>query len=439
MTTTAFGQAPAETEELHAEFEAGLEVARAGVGQQHPFFVDGDARGGASSRPEWSPIDRDLVIGDFAQAMADDVDDAVAAAKAFATAWGRTDWRERVGIVRRAADIMEARRGELAAVSVLETAKSRLEAFGEVDELIGLLRLNCEQVEENEGFRYRLPGDGAGSFMEVLRPYGVWGLISPFNFPLALAANPVSAALLAGNCLVFKPAHQGVLTGLMIYEIFREAGIPAEAFHVLPGPGAVVGARIASHPDIGGITFTGSYDVGIGIYRQREGAPRPTICELGGKNPSVVSDKADLEKAAEGIMHGAFGFGGQKCASNSRSYIHRSVYGEFVDLLRAKAEEIVIGDPIDRNVYLGPLINDAAGDRYVSAVAEARAVGTVVTGGERLTGGIHDRGNYVQPTIVEVPSDSWIWKRELFTPLSPSSLSTTSATRSRRPTTRSSD
>ena len=154
----------------------------------------------------------------------------------------------------------------------------------------------------------------------------------------------------------------------------------------------------------------------MGIYRQREGAPRPTICELGGKNPSVVTDKADLEKAAEGIMHGAFGFGGQKCASNSRSYIHRSVYGEFVDLLRARAEEIVIGDPIDRSVYLGPLINDAAGERYVSAVAEARAVGTVVTGGERLTGGIHDRGNYVQPTIVEVPSDSWIWKRELFTP-----------------------
>jgi 1-pyrroline-5-carboxylate dehydrogenase len=416
VTTTTFGQAPAETEELHHDFEAGLETARSGLGGQHPFFVAGKPREGASSRQEWSPIDSDLVIGSFAQATEGDVDEAVATAKEFAPAWGMTDWRDRVGMVRRAADIMEARRAELAAVSVLETAKNRVEAFGEVDELIGLLRLNCEQVEENEGFRYRLPGDGAGSFMDVLRPYGVWGLISPFNFPLALAANPVSAALLAGNCLVFKPAHQGVLTGLMIYDIFRESGIPGEAFHVLPGPGAVVGARIASHPDVAGITFTGSYDVGMGIYRQREGAPRPTICELGGKNPSVVTDKADLEKAAEGVMHGAFGFGGQKCASNSRSYIQRSVYGEFVELLRAKAEQIVIGDPIDKGVYLGPLINDAAGDRYVSAVAEARAAGRVLTGGEKLTGGIHDRGNYVEPTIVEVPEDSWIWKRELFTP-----------------------
>lgn len=413
---TSFGQAPAETEELHAAFEAGLETVRAGLGQKHPFFIDGIPRDGASVRQEWSPIDRDLVIGDFAQATSADVDDAVAAAKRSARDWASTDWQERVGIVRRASDIMEARRGELAAVSVLETAKNRLEAFGEVDETIGLLRLNCAQAEENEGFRYRLPGDGAGSFMDVMRPYGVWGLISPFNFPLALAANPVSAALIAGNCVVFKPSHQGVLTGLRVYEIFREAGIPAQALHVVPGPGAIVGARIASHPDIGGITFTGSYDVGMSIYRHRKGAPRPTICELGGKNPSIVTAKADIEKAAEGIMHGAFGFGGQKCASNSRSYIHRSVYAEFVDMLRVRAEGIVIGDPTDRNVYLGPLINDAAGDRYATAVAEARSVGTVLTGGEKLTGGVRDRGNYVRPTIVEVPSGSWLWKRELFNP-----------------------
>jgi 1-pyrroline-5-carboxylate dehydrogenase len=417
VTTTAFGQAPAETDDLHAVFDAGMATARAGLGHQHPFFIEGKPRDGAGTRQEWSPIDRDIVIGDYAQATAADVDEAVDVSTTFAPTWGATGWQERVDIVRRAADLMEARRGELAAISVLETAKNRMEAFGEVDELIGLVRLNCEQVEENEGFRYRLPGDGSASnFMDVLRPYGVWGLISPFNFPLALAANPVSAALLAGNCLVFKPAHQGVLTGLKIYEIFREAGIPAEAFHVVPGRGAVVGARIASHPGIGGITFTGSYDVGMGIYRQRDGAPRPTICELGGKNPSVVTDKADIAKAAEGVMHGAFGFGGQKCASNSRSYVQRSVYGEFVEQLRSMAEDIVIGDPSERGVYLGPLINDAAGERYTTAVAEARANGTVLTGGETLTGGVHDRGNYVRPTVVEVPEDSWLFKRELFTP-----------------------
>ena len=227
MTTTAFGQAPAETDDLHAVFDAGMATARAGLGHQHPFFIEGKPRDGAGTRQEWSPIDRDIVIGDFAQATAGDVDEAVDVSTAFAPTWGATWWQERVDIVRRAADLMDARRGELAAISVLETAKNRMEAFGEVDELIGLVRLNCEQVEENEGFRYRLPGDGSASnFMDVLRPYGVWGLISPFNFPLALAANPVSAALLAGNCLVFKPAHQGVLTGLKIYEYLPRGGHP---------------------------------------------------------------------------------------------------------------------------------------------------------------------------------------------------------------------
>lgn len=416
LTTLAYGQAPAETPQLHEEFEAGLAVARAGLGAQHPFIVGGKPRDGEGFRPEWSPIDRDVIIGHFGQASAGDVDEAVAIATAFAPEWGLTSWQERVAIVRKAIEIMERRKAEIIAVSVLETAKNRVEAFGEVEELIGLVRLNCDQVEENDGFTYPLPGDGAGRFLEVLRPYGVWGIIAPFNFPFALAANPISAALLAGNCVVFKPAHQGALTGMLIHEIFVQAGIPAEAFHVLTGPGAVVGARIASHPDVGGITFTGSYAVGMEIYRNRDGKPRPAICELGGKNPTVVSDKADLDKAAEGLMHGSFGFGGQKCASTSRAYIQRAVYDEFVEALRTKTEEIVIGDPIDQGVYLGPLINDAAGERYDGAVAEARSVGRIVTGGERLSGGLFDRGNYVRPTIVEAPSSSWLWSREIFTP-----------------------
>jgi 1-pyrroline-5-carboxylate dehydrogenase len=416
VTTLLYGQAPAETPQMHEGFEAGLAVARAKLGGKHPFIVGGKPRDGERTRPEWSPIDSELVIGSFAQASAADVDEAVEIASGFATLWGLTDPLERVAIVRRAIEIMEQRKTEIIAVSVLETAKNRIEAFGEVEELIGLVRLNCDQVEENDGFRYALPGDGVSRFHEVLRPYGVWGIIAPFNFPFALAANPISAALLAGNCVVFKPAHQGALTGHVIHEIFLQAGIPAEAFHILTGPGPVVGARIASHPGIGGVTFTGSYAVGMDIYRNRDGAPRPALCELGGKNPTVVSGKAEIDKAAEGVMHGSFGFGGQKCASTSRAYIQRAVYGDFVDALRAKAEDIVIGNPLDEGVYLGPLINDAAGERYAGAVAEAGTVGRIVAGGEKLTGEAYDRGNYVRPTIVEAPENSWLWKREIFAP-----------------------
>ena len=271
-------------------------------------------------------------------------------------------------------------------------------------------------MQRNAGFRVTWPGDGTGRFEDVLRPYGVWGIISPFNFPLALAANPISAALLAGNCVVFKPAHLGVLTGLKSTRSSARRASPTACCISCPGRDPWWGAASRRIPTCEASRSPGPTPWGINIYRDREGAPRPAICELGGKNPSVVSDKADLDKATDGVMHGAFGFGGQKCASNSRCYIHRSVYDEFVSMLRAKAEQIVIGDPRERGVYLGPLINDEAGTRFGVAVAEAREVGTVITGGERLTGDLFDRGNYVQPTIVEAPDSSWLWKRELFNP-----------------------
>ena len=154
--------------------------------------------------------------------------------------------------------------------------------------------------------------------------------------------------------------------------------------------------------------------MGINIYRDRKGAPRPAICELGGKNPSVVSDKADLDKATEGVMHGAFGFGGQECTSQLTLLHPPFRLRRFVHVLRSKAEQIVIGHPGERGVYLGPLINDEAGTRFGVAVAEAREAGIMLTGGERLSGGAFDRGNYVQPTMVEVPETSWLWTRELF-------------------------
>jgi len=256
-----------------------------------------------------------------------------------------------------------------------------------------------------------------GEYYDVLRPYGVWAVISPFNFPMALAAGPSSAALVAGNCVVFKPAHLGVFTGLKLYELYREAGVPAGAFHYLSGSGAVVGDEIVNHPDVGGITFTGSYEVGMGIYRSfAKDYPKPVICEMGGKNPTIVSDKADLDKATDGVMRGAFGFSGQKCAANSRVYVHRTVHDEFLRLLKEKTEKIKIGDPLDKDVYLGPVIDENALKTFEEAVAEAKKKGTVVTGGGRLTQGDLARGIFVQPTIVQAPLDSWIWKKELFVP-----------------------
>jgi len=221
----------------------------------------------------------------------------------------------------------------------------------------------------------------------------------------------------AGNTVVFKPANQGALLGWYLYEVYRDAGIPAGAFHYLPGRGATVGDAIVHNPDVDGITFTGSYEVGMGIYKTfATDFPKPAICEMGGKNPTIVTKNADLDKATDGVMRSAFGFGGQKCSANSRVYVQREVYDDFVRTLKDKTEAIKIGDPLERDVYLGPVINEAAIKTYEEAVDEARKNGTIVTGGERITEGNLGRGNFVRPTVAEVPLDNWLWEKELFVP-----------------------
>jgi 1-pyrroline-5-carboxylate dehydrogenase len=157
----------------------------------------------------------------------------------------------------------------------------------------------------------------------------------------------------------------------------------------------------------------------MGVYRSfASGYPKPAICEMGGKNPAIVSRQADLDVASDGIMRSAFGFGGQKCSAASRAYIEAPAYDELVDRLVDKTSRIVVGDPLDRSVYLGPVIDEAAVSRYLEAVAEVEAAGgTVVTGGRRLTDGELAKGSFVAPTIVEAPEDSWVWRRELFVPL----------------------
>jgi 1-pyrroline-5-carboxylate dehydrogenase len=407
----------ADNEELHKLYDEGIEKARSWLGQKHPLFVDGEARDGSGYKQARSPIDG-AVIGEFAQGTREDVRDAVRAAKDYALTWANTPWQERVAIIRRAADLMSEQRNELSALMAMEVGKNRLEALGDVEESADLLRWNANEMEKNDGFTRPMQSMGApGEYYDVLRPFGVWAIISPFNFPMALAAGPSSGALVAGNCVVFKPAHMGVYTGLKLYEIYMAAGVPKAAFHYLSGPGSVVGDEIVNHPDVSGITFTGSYEVGMGIYKNfAKDFPKPVICEMGGKNPAIVSDKADLDKATDGVMRSAFGFGGQKCSACSRVYVHRAVYDDFIRMLKEKTEKIVVGNPLNKDVYLGPVIDDNAVATYERAAEEAKKNGAIVTGGERLTEGEFAKGTFVQPTVAEVPLDSWIWKEELFVP-----------------------
>jgi 1-pyrroline-5-carboxylate dehydrogenase len=408
----------ADNEELHKAYEEGIEKAKAEIGQLHPVVVNGEERKGDGTYELRSPIDKDILLGTFAQATRKDVDDAVEAAKAFALEWDRMGWRRRVELIRATADIITERRNELAALMALEVGKSRLEALGDVEETADLMRWNAREMEEHNGFEERMQEMGAsGRYIDVMRPYGVWGVISPFNFPMALSGGPSSGALVTGNVVVFKPSNQGAMLGYKLYECYRDAGIPPGAFHYLPGRGPIVGDAIVHHPDVAGITFTGSYEVGMGIYKGfATDVPKPIICEMGGKNPTIVTRNADLDKATDGVMRSAFGYSGQKCSANSRVYVEREVYDEFVRRLREKTEKIKVGNPLDKDVYVGPVINDSAVQTFEEAANEAKKNGKVIIGGERLTDGDLGRGNFVAPTVVEVPLDSWIWSKELFVP-----------------------
>lgn len=406
---------------LHADYDRGIEAARGRLGRHHRFVVHGEERDGepGGALEERSPIDGDLLIGTFATASPADVFDAVSAAQEHAPAWAATPWRERVASLLRAADLISERRSELSALMAMEVGKSRLEALGDVEESADLIRYYCHQMEQHDGFEQAMERLSAGeATFDVMRPYGVWGVISPFNFPMALSAGPLGAALAAGNTAVLKPAEQGVLTGLETVAILHEAGVPRGALHVVTGPGETVGAALVGDTRLGGVTFTGSCAVGMQISRSfTRDWPRPAICEMGGKNPVIVTRNADLDIAAEATMRSAFGLSGQKCSAASRAYIEHSVYDDFVERLVARTREIVAGNPLDRGVYLGPVIDASAVDRYLEAIDHARSAGRVLCGGERITEGALARGFYVQPAVVEVPDDSYLWTTELFVPL----------------------
>jgi 1-pyrroline-5-carboxylate dehydrogenase len=408
-----------DNEELHEAFDAGLEKVRSMFGQSHRNFVGGKERDGDGVFEKRTPIDGSLV-GSFAKGGRVDVIDAVAAARAAFPAWSRTPWQERIALLRRAADIISERQMEFGALLAVEVGKNRLEALGDVEETADLIRWSCDMVERNDGFDHPMGnlGDAAVHTRSVLKPYGVWGVISPFNFPFALSGGPSGGALVAGNTVVYKPSSDAPLSGVLLTQVFREAGLPDGVFNMVMGPGESVGSEIQENDGIDGVIFTGSFEVGFGIYKNfARNYPKPVIVEMGGKNPAIVSRHADLDEAAEGIMRSAFGFSGQKCSANSRVYVERPVADDLIRRLVQKTEAITIGDPVSRENWLGPVINPKAMARYENAVNEARQAGRLLIGGERVTENGLDSGYFVAPTIAtDLPTHHRLFRDELFVP-----------------------
>jgi 1-pyrroline-5-carboxylate dehydrogenase len=410
----------ADNEELHAAYDAGLRLASSWLGGDISGYVSGEPRAGGPPFTVTSPGDLSLTLCQVHAATQADVEDAVRAASGAAGRWARTPWRQRIAVLRAAADLISERSNELAALMSLEVGKNRLEALGDVEEAADLIRYYCQQVEDHDGFTAPMGTlNPRENNVSVLRPYGVWAVISPFNFPMALAAGPAGAALAAGNTVVLKPSPQGSFTAARLYECFRDAGLDRDVLHLLPG-GDDVGAALVAHPGVSGLTFTGSYATGMSIYRQfATSYPKPVICEMGGKNPAIVSARADLDVAADGVARSAFGLSGQKCSACSRVYVHRDVLEAFVAKLAERAGSLVVGDPTSREAFLGPVINAESVARFERAVEHARSDGDVVAGGNVLRGaGALPDGHYLAPTVVTgLADDDWVFRDELFVPL----------------------
>ncbi len=408
----------ADNEELNAAYEKSVVDVESRLGQTHGVMVDGEARMDRDLFEEVSPINRDLLIGRYAQATTSDIDDAVRAAGTFQPEWEAWGWERRRDLMLKAADIMDAQTFDLSALMSYEVGKNRLEALGDVAETVEFLRYYARQITEHDGFITLLSALGDDETnVSVLRPHGVWAVISPFNFPLALAGGPSSGALITGNTVVLKPSNTGALMAQEFYRIMMEAGLPSSALHLITG-GDEAGDYLAHHDDVDGLTFTGSYPVGMYLYRTvNENRPKPVSAEMGGKNPVVITESADLDQAAEGVARGAFGLSGQKCSATSRVYVEGSVYEDFLSKLVARTGEITVGDPLENGVFVGPVIDDAAVERFKKAVTEVREhEGEVLAGGNVVSDGDLANGNYVEPTVVTAPLDSWVWSTELFVP-----------------------
>ncbi len=402
---------------LHEYFVEAVEEAKDNFGQVYPLFINGKEKFADETFAKISPVDKDMVMGYFQKGTAEDANEAIAAAKASFPAWQATPWQERIAIIRKAADFMSERSFYMAAVMSMEVGKNRLEALGDVEETADLLRYNCNAMEKNDGFSKQLLSESDHHHnRSVLKPYGVWVVIAPFNFPGALAGGPSGAAMVAGNTCVMKPATDTPFTGWLLTECFRDAGIPDGVFNFVTGGGRTVGQTLVDHPDVAGITFTGSYDVGMKILREfsHSNYPRPVIAEMGGKNPTIVSNKANIDKAAMGVMRSAFGLQGQKCSACSRVYVHKDVKEQFTAKLLELTEKINVGDPTDRDNFMGPVINESSYEDYKRFVKDLRASGRILYGGTT----IGEEGYFVAPTIVDkLPHDHYLWKHEMFLPI----------------------
>lgn len=402
--------------EFNKNFEDAVEYVKKKFGKKYPCIIGGKEIFSDETFDVRSPSDTRLVLGTFPKLNESQTNEAILAAKNAFAKWSHTSYKERSNVFKHTADEFSKIKFELAAWMSFENGKTRIEAINDVDEAIDFMRFYSFQLEENEGFCKQTPHPNPHEkTMTVLKPYGVWGIIAPFNFPSAIAIGMTTGALLTGNTAVLKPASATPLSSyFFVHNIINK--VPDGAINFVTGEGSIVGRTIIESSGVDGIAFTGSQTVGMSSFKKfTENTAKPFIAEMGGKNPVIVTKNANLDKASEGVMRAAFGFGGQKCSACSRVYVQKDIAEEFIKKLVEKSKSIKVDMPWSADTFLGPVINKEAVSKFESAVNLARKDGKIILGGSKIKE--YEHGYFVQPTIVtSLPKDHKLITEELFLP-----------------------
>ncbi|MCE2940711.1 MAG: aldehyde dehydrogenase family protein [Gemmatimonadota bacterium] len=367
--------------------------------------------------PNVNPADHRDVIGEFPRSGAADVAAAVASAQRGFAQWKRTPAPLRGDVLRRVGDLLAARKEEIASLMTREMGKPLAETRGDVQE--GIDTAYYAATEGRRMFGHTVPSELANKWaMSFRRPIGVAGLVTPFNFPLAIPTWKAFPALVCGNSVILKPAEDVPHTAHVLVEILLEAGLPPEVIQLVHGDGEA-GRALVEHPDVPVISFTGSTETGSRVGETCGRMHKRLSLEMGGKNAQVVLDDADLELALEGVLWGAFGTTGQRCTATSRLILQAEIHDRFVTMLHDRAKALRLGDGRAAGTDVGPLIHEEAREKVERYVAIARDEGaTVALGGHRATDGALAHGTFFEPTIlVGVQPAHRVAREEIFGPV----------------------
>jgi aldehyde dehydrogenase (NAD+) len=386
--------------------------------KEYGHFIDGrwtSIKQGKSFESRNPATGQTLAV--FSQGRREDVKAAIAAAERAFPGWKRTPPPIRGEIILRAAEILRNRKRELGAIVSQEMGKVIAEGKGDVQEAIDFFEYIAG--EGRRMFGETTTSELGDKFaMTVRHPIGVVGCITPWNFPIAIPAWKLGAALVSGNTVIFKPSSQTPLSAAKLVEVLDEAGLPAGVLNMVIGPASEVGVEIVENPGVRSISFTGGVPAGTDVYTRAAKLLKKVELELGGKNPQIVMEDADIDLAVEGVLFGAFGTAGQRCTATSRLLVHTAVYDEMLGKLLARTRALTLGNPLDESVDVGPLSSQQQELSVLDYIDIGRSEGArLITGGEKLQGGDYDQGFFVQPTIFEAEHGMRITREEIFGPV----------------------